>query len=271
MNREIENVKGISTGFDKLDEMTSGLQDSDLVIIAGKTAMGKTAFVLSMAKNIAADKRIPMAYFSLEISNVQLLNRLLSNVCEIERGKILNGNLSKEEWNSLDKNLNSLLKVPMYLDDTKGISLQELKSKTCCLVREKGIKLIIIDYLQLMTACDMKYNSRQEEISFIILSLKNMAKELKIPIIVLSQVETVPDVRRPCLSDLRENFDIEQNADIILFLHRPEYYGIYESKDGVMDYRGKAEVIISKNHKDATGIILMDFKGEYSRFDNPIV
>ena len=277
MNRKIENVKGISTGFDKLNEMTSGMQDSDIVIIAGRPAMGKTAFALSMAKIIAADKRIPMAYFSLEISNVQLLNRLLSNVCEIEGRKILNGKLNREDWENLDKNMNTLLDAPLYIDDTEGLTVQELRSKACRLVREKGIKLIMIDYLQLMTACDMKYNSRREKKSFIIRSLKDLAKELNIPILVLYQMSRgmellkKPEVRRPELSDLQDYDTIELSADIVVFLHRPEYRGLDEIKDETKDNRERTEVIIAKNHRGETGIIQMDFKGEYSRFDNPIV
>jgi len=267
-------IKGISTGFDKLDEMTSGLLDSDLVIVAGRADMGKTAFALSMAKNIAASQMIPMAIFSLEMSSVQLINQLISNVCKIEGRKILNGILSKEDWECLDKKLNTLLEVPLYIDDTVGLTVQELRSKACRLVREKGLKLIMIDYLQLMTVCDMRYNSRQEELSFIIRSLKDLAKELSIPILVLYQMSRGlkslkdPEVRRPHLSDLQDYYTIEENADIVIFLHRPEHHGLYKIGNGA-DYQEKAEVVIAKNHKGATGIILMGFKREYMRFENP--
>lgn len=249
-NDAIGNPNGISTGFDKLDEMTNGLQNANLVIITGKSDIGKTAFALSIAKNIAADQNIPMAFFSLEMSNVQLLNRLMSNACEIEGRKINNGKLNKEDWNRLDKTLKTLIDVPLYIDDTEDLSVQDLKSKACCLARDKGIKLIMIDYLQLMTNSDISYKSRQKEIFFILHSLKNLAKELNIPILVLHQ------------SDFREYDAIEQNADIVIFLHRPNYRRSYESD------QEKIEVIIAKNHNGATGIIQMDYKVALSRIDN---
>lgn len=269
-----EGVTGISTGFYKLDEMTCGWQKSDLIIIAGRPAMGKTAFALSLAKNIAIDQKIPMAFFSLEMADVQLVNRLMSNVCAIEGKKLLNGQLGRDDWNRLDNNLNSMTEAPLYIDETEGISIMELRTKARRLAREHGIKLIMIDYLQLMTAGGMKYNSRQEEVSLISRSLKGLAKELNIPVIALSQLNRGVDSRdgeegkRPRLSDLRESGAIEQDADMVIFLHRPDYYGLYQSKDGTKDYMGKAEVIISKHRKGATGIIMMEFKGEYTRFEN---
>ena len=195
--------------------MTCGWQKSDLVIIAGRPAMGKTAFALSLAKNIAVDQKIPMAIFSLEMTNVQLANRLMANNCQIDGQKLMNGQLKRDDWDRLDKNLNSLLEAPLYIDETEGI-----------------------------------------------------------PVIALSQLNRGVEGRegaegkRPRLSDLRESGAIEQDADMVIFLHRPEYYGLYQSEDGLIDYRGKAEVIISKHRKGATGIIMMDFKGEYTRFEN---
>ena len=265
---------GISTGYFKLDDMTCGWQNSDLVIIAGRPAMGKTAFALSLAKNIAADQKIPMAFFSLEMSDVQLANRLMSNVCMIEGKKLLSGQLDRADWLRLDKKLGILEDAPLYIDDTEGLSVMELKTKARRLVREKGVKLIMIDYLQLMTASGMKYNSRQEEVSLISRSLKGLAKELNIPVLALSQLNRGVEGRvgaegkRPQLSDLRESGAIEQDADMVIFLHRPEYYNILMSADGLIDYQGKAEVIISKHRKGATGLIMMNFKGEYTRFEN---
>ena len=206
-----EGVTGISTGFYKLDDITCGWQNSDLVIIAGRPAMGKTAFALSLAKNIAIDQRKPMAFFSLEMADV-------------EGKKLLNGQLSRDDWDRLDKNIGFMEDAPLYIDETEGISILELRTKARRLVREHKIELIMIDYLQLMTASGMKFNSRQEEVSLISRSLKGLAKE--------------------------------------------EYYGIHMTDDG-KDYRGKAEVIISKHRKGATGIITMDFKGEFTRFENP--
>lgn len=267
-------ITGISTGYYKLDEMTCGWQNSDLVIIAGRPAMGKTAFALSLAKNIAADQRIPLAFFSLEMSDVQLANRLMSNACMIEGHKLLSGQLDRGDWLRLDKKLDKLKEAPLYIDDTEGLSIMELRTKARRLVREKGVRLIMIDYLQLMTASGMKFNSRQEEVSVISRSLKGLAKELNIPILALSQLNRGVESRvgaegkRPQLSDLRESGAIEQDADMVIFLHRPEYYHILMSEDGSIDYQGKAEVVISKHRKGATGIIMMNFKGEYTRFEN---
>jgi replicative DNA helicase len=267
-------ITGISTGYFKLDDITCGWQNSDLVIIAGRPAMGKTAFALSLAKNIAADQKIPMAFFSLEMSDVQLANRLMSNACKVEGKKLLSGQLDGPDWLRLDKKIEILKEAPLYIDDTEGLSVMELRTKARRLVREKGVKLIMIDYLQLMTASGMRYNSRQEEVSLISRSLKGLAKELDIPVLALSQLNRGVEGRvgaegkRPQLSDLRESGAIEQDADMVVFLHRPEYYHILMSEDGLIDYQGKAEVIIAKHRKGATGIIMMNFKGEYTRFEN---
>ena len=267
-------LTGISTGFYKLDDMTCGWQKSDLVIIAGRPAMGKTAFALSLAKNVAVDQKIPMAFFSLEMTSVQLANRLMANNCQIEGHKLMSGQLKRDDWERLDKHLNSLLEAPLYVDDTEGISVMELRTKIRRLIKEHHIELVMVDYLQLMTASGMRYNNRQEEISLISRALKGMAKEFNIPVIALSQLNRGVDTRegpegkRPRLSDLRESGAIEQDADMVIFLHRPEYYGLYQSEDGSIDYRGKAEVIISKHRKGAVGIVMMDFKGEYTRFEN---
>ena len=267
-------ITGISSGYFKLDDMICGWQNSDLVIIAGRPAMGKTAFALSLAKNIAADQKIPMAFFSLEMSDVQLANRLISNACKIEGTKLMSGQLDRADWLRLDKKIDNLKDAPLYIDDTEGLSVMELRTKARRLVREKGVKLIMIDYLQLMTASGMKFNSRQEEVSLISRSLKGLAKELNIPVLALSQLNRGVESRqgaegkRPQLSDLRESGAIEQDADMVIFLHRPEYYGLKMSDDGLIDYHNRAEVIISKHRKGATGIILMNFIGDYTRFEN---
>ena len=269
-----DGLTGISTGYYKLDDMTSGWQNSDLVIIAGRPAMGKTSFALSMAKNIAADLQVPMAFFSLEMSNVQLVNRLISNVCEIQGSKILNGQLQRDEWDRLDKHINNLLGAPLYVDDTPGLSVFELRTKARRLVREHGVKLIMIDYLQLMNANGMRFSSRQEEVSTISRSLKGLAKELDIPILALSQLNrglearSGADGKRPMLSDLRESGAIEQDADMVLFVHRPEKFGLLKGPNGE-DYKGKAEIVIAKHRKGATGIVLLNFKGEFTRFEDP--
>ena len=269
-----DGLTGIPSGYHGLDDKTSGWQPSDLVIVAGRPAMGKTAFALSMAKNIAADYQTPIAFFSLEMSNVQLVNRLISNACEIEGKKILNGQLRADEWDRLDKRVNTLLGAPLYVDDTPGLSVFELRTKARRLVREHGVKIIMIDYLQLMNANGMRFSSRQEEVSTISRSLKGLAKELDIPIIALSQLNRGVESReglegkRPQLSDLRESGAIEQDADMVLFVHRPEYYHIYQDANG-NDLHGKAEIIIAKHRKGATGDVLLTFRGEFTRFENP--
>lgn len=270
-------LTGIPSGLDDLDAVTSGWQASDLVIIAGRPAMGKTSYALSVAKNIAVDYRIPIAFFSLEMSNVQLVNRLISNVCEIPGNKILSGQLTDEEWARLDQNLRLLDGAPLYVDDTPSLSVFELRTKARRLVKEKGVKIIMIDYLQLMNATGMRFNSRQEEVSTISRSLKSLAKELDIPILALSQLNRSVesrgdgdakglDSKRPQLSDLRESGAIEQDADMVQFVHRPEYYHIYE--DNGVDLRGMAQIIIAKHRKGATKDVLLSFRGEFTRFAN---
>ena len=269
-----EGLSGLRTGFEGLDKMTSGWQNSDLIIIAARPAMGKTAFVLSMAKNMAVNHNTPVALFSLEMSNVQLVNRLISNVCEIESGKIKSGQLAGHEWQQLDYKLKNLLDAPLYVDDTPSLSVFELRTKARRLVREHGVKIIIIDYLQLMNASGMAFGSRQEEVSTISRSLKGLAKELNIPIVALSQLNRGVESRegidgkRPQLSDLRESGAIEQDADMVCFIHRPEYYKIYQDDRG-NDLRGMAEIVIAKHRNGAVGEVLLRFKGEFTRFSNP--
>ena len=271
-----DGMSGIASGYRDLDKMTSGWQNSDLVILAARPAMGKTAFALSMAKNIAVEQGIPVALFSLEMSNVQLVNRVISNTCEIEGTKIKSGQLEPHEWAQLDSKIKDLYGKPLFVDDTPALSVFELRTKARRLVREHGVKLIMIDYLQLMNASGMNFGSRQEEVSTISRSLKGLAKELNIPILALSQlnrgVENRPgaggaDDHRPQLSDLRESGAIEQDADMVLFIHRPEYYRIYRDENG-NDLRGKAMIIIAKHRNGAVGDVLLTFKGKYTRFEN---
>jgi replicative DNA helicase len=208
------------------------------------------------------------------MSNQQLVNRLLSNVCEIEGKKILNGQLLPDEWERLDKRVNSLLGSPIFIDDTPGLSVFELRTKARRLVREHDVKIIMIDYLQLMNANGMRFSSRQEEVSTISRSLKGLAKELDIPIIALSQLNRSVESReglegkRPQLSDLRESGAIEQDADMVIFVHRPEYYHIYQDDNG-RDLHGMAQIIIAKHRKGATGDVLLTFRGDFTRFENP--
>jgi replicative DNA helicase len=267
-------LTGIPTGFTRLDEITSGWQKSDLVIIAGRPAMGKTSFALSIATSIAVDHHIPVAFFSLEMNKVQLVNRLISNVCEIPGNKILNGQLDNDDWERLDKKLRLLIGAPLFIDDTPGLSVFELRTKARRLVREQHVQIIMVDYLQLMNANGSRFSNRQEEVSTISRSLKGLAKELDIPILALSQLNRTVENReglegkRPQLSDLRESGAIEQDADMVLFVHRPEYYHIYEDEKG-HDLHGMAQIIIAKHRKGATGDVLLRFKGEFTTFLNP--
>ncbi|NLI71218.1 MAG: replicative DNA helicase [Bacteroidales bacterium] len=267
-----QGASGLATGFHDLDKITSGWQKSDLIIIAARPAMGKTAFVLSMAKNMAVDYNIPVAIFSLEMANVQLVNRLLMNVCNLEGEKIKNGQLTPKEWEQFDRDVTRLYDAPIYVDDTPSLSILELRSKARRLVKEHNIQIIIIDYLQLMNASGRTYGSREQEVSMISRSLKGLAKELDLPIVALSQLNRSVEGRsgiegkRPQLSDLRESGAIEQDADMVCFIHRPEYYGILT--DGNDSYEGIAEIIIAKHRNGATGDVRMRFKNVYAKFTN---
>lgn len=268
------NISGVPSGFTELDKITAGWQKSDLIIIAARPAMGKTAFVLSMAKNIAVNSRIPVAMFSLEMSNVQLVNRLIMNVCEIEGEKIKTGKMSALDWTKMETNVRALEGAPLYVDDTPGLSVFEFKSKARKLVREHQVQLIIIDYLQLMNADGVNFGSREQEVSIISRNLKFIAKELDIPIIALSQLNRGVEARsglegkRPQLSDLRESGAIEQDADMVCFIHRPEYYHIISDDKTGQDLRGIGEIIVAKHRNGATDDVRLRFVGKYARFQN---
>ena len=257
-------LSGLQTGFHNLDKLTSGWQNSDLIIIAARPAMGKTAFVLSMAKNMAVDYNTPVAIFSLEMSNLQLVNRLISNVCEIEGEKIKSGRLSRQEWEQLNSRVRSLFSAPLYVDDSPSLSILELRTKARRLVKEHGVKIIIIDYLQLMSGSG-KSDSRQQEISDISRSLKALARELSVPVIALSQlsraVEQRPD-HRPMLSDLRESGAIEQDADVVMFIYRDDYY----NHDSEM--KGISEIIIAKQRNGPIGTVNLVWLPQYTKFAN---
>lgn len=264
-------LSGLQTGFTELDKITGGWQNSDLIIIAARPAMGKTAFVLSMAKNMAIDYSIPTAIFTLEMANVQLVKRLFSNIGSITGEQIKSGGLSPQEWDYLNSRLGSVYGAPLYLDETPGLSITELRTKARRLVREHGVKIIMIDYLQLMTATGMRLGSREQEVSTISRSLKSLAKELNVPIIALSQLNRSTETRddkRPVLSDLRESGAIEQDADIVCFIHRPEYYNRSGEDASGRDIRGMAELIIAKHRSGAVGTVELRFIAKYAKFDN---
>lgn len=273
-NRE-SGLSGLATNFHELDKLTSGWQNSDLIIIAARPAMGKTAFVLSMAKNMAVDNNTPVAIFSLEMSNVQLVNRLISNACELEGEKIKSGRLDQPDWEKLQAGVKRLYDAPMYIDDTPSLSIFELRTKARRLVREHKVRILIIDYLQLMNASGMKFGSREQEVSMISRNLKQLAKELNIPIIALSQLNrsvesrgTDSQSKRPQLSDLRESGAIEQDADIVCFIHRPEYY-LHSSQDAEgNEIRGLALFIVAKHRSGKVDDVKMRFVNQYARFQN---
>lgn len=268
-------LSGLESGFHELDKLTSGWQNSDLIIIAARPAMGKTAFVLSMAKNMAINYNIPVAVFSLEMSQVQLVNRLISNVCELESEKIKSGQLTEREWDQLMARSKHLYGSSLYIDDTPSLSIFELRTKARRLVREYNVQMIIIDYLQLMNASGMRFGSREQEVSMISRSLKQLAKELNIPIVALSQLNRSVENRgdskegkRPQLSDLRESGAIEQDADIVCFIHRPEYYLRSDTDAAGNDIRGLAEFIVAKHRSGRVDDVKLRFKAKYARFEN---
>lgn len=269
-----EGLSGISTGFEKLDQLTSGWQPSDLVIIAARPGMGKTALTLSMARNIAVLKQIPVAFFSLEMSSVQLITRLISAETGLSSEKLRTGKLADHEWEQLNVKVSDLEKAPLYIDDTPSLSIFDLRAKARRLASQHGIKLIFIDYLQLMTAAtSSKTGNREQEISTISRNLKALAKELDLPVIALSQlsraVETRGGTKRPLLSDLRESGAIEQDADIVSFIYRPEYYGIDEWDDEERSpSTGQAEFIVAKHRNGGLDNIRMKFIGSLGKFED---
>lgn len=269
-----EGLSGIPTGFDKLDKLTSGWQPSDLIIVAARPGMGKTALTLSMARNIAVGQGIPVAFFSLEMASVQLITRLISSETGLSSEKLRTGKLEKHEWEQLNVKVKDLEKAPLFIDDTPSLSIFDLRAKARRLSSQHGIKIIVIDYLQLMTAGGSQKNgNREQEISMISRNLKALAKELNVPVIALSQlsraVETRGGSKRPLLSDLRESGAIEQDADIVSFIYRPEYYKIDEWDDEERSpTQGQAEFIIAKHRNGGLENIRLKFIGELGKFDN---
>jgi replicative DNA helicase len=269
-----EGLSGIPSGFDKVDKLTSGWQPSDLIIIAARPGMGKTALTLSMARNMAVQHNIPVAFFSLEMSSVQLITRLISSETGLSSEKLRTGNLEKHEWEQLNVKVNALEKAPLFIDDTPSLSIFDLRAKARRLSSQHGIKLIMIDYLQLMTAGgSQKGGNREQEISTISRNLKALAKELSIPVIALSQlsraVETRGGSKRPLLSDLRESGAIEQDADIVSFIYRPEYYKIEEWDDEERSpTEGQGEFIVAKHRNGGLDEIRLKFIGHLGRFEN---
>lgn len=272
--KEIENAKnsegklrGVPSGFTELDRLTAGWQKSDLIVIAARPGMGKTAFALSLTRN-AAVNGFPVAIFSLEMSSVQLATRLIASETEISGEKLKKGDLREDEWKQLNTKIKSLEDAPIYIDDTPALSIFELRAKCRRLKEQHKIELIVVDYIQLMRAGDNTGN-REQEISTISRSLKALAKELNVPVLVLSQlnrsVETRGGLKKPQLSDLRESGAIEQDADMVLFIYRPEYYDILKGEDDV-DLKGKGEIIIAKHRNGSLDSVFLKFIGKYIKF-----
>jgi len=265
-----DGLSGIPCGFTGLDRITNGWQRSDLVIIAARPAMGKTAFVLTMARNIAVNHQKAVAVFSLEMASVQLVNRLIIAETELPGDKLKTGKLAAHEWAQLEYKIGALSKAPLYIDDTPAISLFELRAKCRRLKMQYDIQLIIIDYLQLMVGPgDNRNVNREQEVSNISRGLKVLAKELDVPVIALSQlnrsVETRTGSKKPQLSDLRESGAIEQDADIVIFIHRPEKFGLTEDEEG-NSTKGLAEIIIAKHRNGATGTVNLRFIDTMAKF-----
>ena len=260
-----EIVTGIPTGFIDLDNRTTGFQPSDFVLVAARPSMGKTAFVLNVLRTVAIKKKRPCMLFSLEMSKEQLVNRMLSMESMIDAQKLRTGNLTDMDWDSLVKAVVEVGNSTLVIDDTPGISVTELRSKCRKMKLEKGLDLIVIDYLQLMSGSGKGNDSRQQEISDISRNLKALAREMQAPVIALSQLSRAPEQRtdhRPMLSDLRESGAIEQDADIVMFLYRDEYYNQDTEKPGI------AEVIIAKQRNGPIGTVELLWKAETTRFVN---
>ena len=263
-----DGLTGVPSGFSALDRVTSGWQKSDLVIIAARPGMGKTAFMLSALRNAAVDFQRPVALFSLEMASIQLVNRLISAEAELESEKIKKGNLADYEWEQLVHKTAALTDAPIYIDDTPALTILELRAKSRRLVAQNGVELIVVDYLQLMSG-DSTGGNREQEIASISRALKGIAKELNVPVVALSQlsraVETRGGDKRPQLSDLRESGSIEQDADMVMFLYRPEYYNITEDEHG-MPTAGSGEVIIAKHRNGSLDNVKLKFIGKYTKF-----
>ena len=260
-----EPITGVPTGFADLDYKTAGLHDSDLILIAARPAMGKSAFALNIATHAAINAKVPVAIFNLEMSKSQLVNRMLCSEAMVDSNKIRTGKIDEEDWMKLATALGPLSEAPIYIDDTPGISVSEIRAKCRKLKLEKNIGLIVIDYLQLIQGSGKKNASREQEISEISRSLKILAKELNVPVVALSQLSRAAEARqdhRPMLSDLRESGAIEQDADIVLFLYRDDYYNQDSEKKNI------AEIILAKHRAGSTGTIELLWMGNFTKFAN---
>ena len=260
-----EMITGVPTGFADLDYRTSGLHNSDLILVAARPAMGKSAFALNIATHAAVRGKVPVAIFSLEMSKEQMANRILCSEAMVDSAKVRTGKIDDEEWGKLAAASGELSEAGIYIDDTPGISVMEIRAKCRKMKLEKNIGLVVIDYLQLVQGSNRKGGSREQEIAEISRSLKILAKEINVPVMALSQLSRAPEQRvdhRPMLSDLRESGSIEQDADIVMFLYRDDYYNEDTDKKNI------AEVIIAKHRSGATGTVELLWLGNYTKFAN---
>lgn len=269
-----DEMTGTPTGFYELDEMTSGLQKSDLIILAARPSMGKTAFALNIAQNVAIKAKVPVAIFSLEMSKEQLVQRMLCSEAEVDSQKIRTGNMQRKDWDKLTNSMSEFTEAPLYIDDTAGCTLTDIRAKCRRLaMEEKKLGLIVIDYLQLMEGVGKE--DRIQQISAISRGLKGLARELDVPVIALSQLSRAVEQRkdrRPMLSDLRESGAIEQDADIVMFIYRDDYYNREEGEEApkATGKEGKSEIIIAKHRNGAVGSFELLFQGSITKFKNPI-
>lgn len=260
-----EPITGVPTGFADLDYKTAGLHNSDLILIAARPAMGKSAFALNIASHAAINNKVPVVIFNLEMSKSQLVNRMLCSEAMVDSNKIRTGKIEEDDWTKLATALGPLSEAPIYIDDTAGITVAEIRAKCRKLKLEKNIGLVVIDYLQLIQGSGKRNSSREQEISEISRSLKILAKELDIPVIALSQLSRAAEQRqdhRPMLSDLRESGAIEQDADIVMFLYRDDYYNENSEKKNI------AEVTLAKHRGGSTGTVELLWLGNYTKFVN---
>ena len=271
---QTDGLDGISTGFKRLDNVLSGFKEGDVYTIGGRPSMGKTAFAMSLINNIAVEQHVPTLLFSMESNAARCAHRIIANHCDISFTKILNATFDQYDWERLDKQISQVVDSPLHIDETASLSVDDIcdKAKEC--VIKHGIKIIFIDYLQLITTPYRANRTRNDDVAEIMHKIKGLARELSIPIVLLSQLNRCPENRegiegkRPMLYDLRDSGTIEEDSDAIIFLHRPEFYHIYQDDNG-RDLHNMAQIIIKKNRTGYTGEFLLRFDGEYCRFSEP--
>lgn len=271
---QMDALDGIRTGYERLDDLFSGFKDGDVYTIGGRPSMGKTSFALSLVGNIAIDQHIPTLFFSLESNSIRCVQKIIANHCDIPMTKIMRAALEDHEWERLDKQIEGVIHSPLYIDDTASLTIGEICEKTNECVEKHGIRIVFIDYLQLINTPYRTNRTRNDDVAEIMHGIKTLARELSLPIVLLSQLNRCPENRegiegkRPMLYDLRDSGTIEEDSDAIIFLHRPEVYHIYQDDHG-RDLHNMAQIIIKKNRSGRTGEFMLRFDGEHARFSEP--